>query len=70
MAAAARQSITTPTPFVFGTRDNLVGDPAAARALVQDMPDVQVVVVEAGHLMGGELPEEINRLITDFFAEE
>ena len=47
-----------------------MGDPAAARALVQDMPDVQVVVVEAGHLMGGELPEEINRLITDFFAEE
>lgn len=70
MAAEARQSITTPTLFVFGTRDNLVGDPAVAQALVQDMPDVQVVVVEAGHLMGGELPEEINRLITDFFAEE
>ena len=70
MAAAARQSITTPTLFVFGTRDNLVGDPEAARALVQDMPDAHVVVVEAGHLMGGELPEEINRLITDFFAEE
>jgi pimeloyl-ACP methyl ester carboxylesterase len=61
-----RRSITAPTLFVFGTRDNLVGDPAAARALVADMPDAQVAVVEAGHLMGVERPDAIDALILDF----
>ena len=43
--------------FVFGKRDNLVGDPEAARALVQDIPNVRVEVVDAGHLMSAEQPE-------------
>lgn len=38
-----------------------------ARALVQDIPDVRVEVVDAGHLMGGEQPEQVNTLITEFF---
>ncbi len=65
-----RQSLSVPVLFVFGERDNLVGDPEAARALVQDMQDVRVEVVAAGHLMGAELPEQVNGLILDFFAEE
>jgi pimeloyl-ACP methyl ester carboxylesterase len=64
-----RQSISVPVLFVFGTRDNLVGDPQSAKALVQDIPDVSVEIVEAGHLMGGEIPEECNQLILDFFSE-
>ncbi len=55
--------------FVFGERDNLVGDPETARALVQDRQDVRVEVVEAGHLMGAELPGQVDNLIIAFFAE-
>ena len=66
-SAEQRQSLQVPVLFVFGERDNLVGDPAAARALVQDVPDVRVEVVEAGHLMGGEQPEQVDALITEFF---
>lgn len=69
LPAAERQAIAAPTLFVFGTRDNLVGDPEAARALVSDMGDVRVEVVEAGHLMGAETPDRIDRLILDFAAE-
>jgi pimeloyl-ACP methyl ester carboxylesterase len=61
-----RRSIEAPTLFIFGTRDNLVGDPEVARARVADMQDVTVEVVEAGHLMGVERPSEINRLILAF----
>lgn len=61
-----RQSIQVPVLFIFGTRDNLVGDPQAAKELVQDVPDVRVEIIEAGHLMGGENPEECNQLILDF----
>ncbi len=64
-----RQSFQVPILFVFGTRDNLVGNPQAARDLVQDVPGVKVEIVEAGHLMGGEAPEVCNQLILDFFAE-
>jgi pimeloyl-ACP methyl ester carboxylesterase len=67
LPAEARQSLQVPVMFVFGERDNLVGDPEAATALVQDIPDVRVEIVAAGHLMGGEKPEQVNALILEFF---
>ena len=70
LSAEERQSLKMPVLFVFGERDNLVGDPEAARALVQDIPDVRVEVVDAGHLMGAEQPERVNALITEFFQGE
>jgi len=69
LSVEERQSIFVPVLFIFGTRDNLVGDPNTAKTLVQDMQDVRVEIVEAGHLMGGELPEECNQLILDFFKK-
>ena len=67
-SAEKRSSLSVPVMFVFGERDNLVGDPLAAKVLVQDIPDVRVEIVDAGHLMGGELPDECNRLILEFFG--
>jgi pimeloyl-ACP methyl ester carboxylesterase len=69
LPAESRQNIQVPVLFIFGERDNLVGDPEAARNLVQDMPDVRVEVVSAGHLMAAELPAQVNSLVLDFFAE-
>jgi pimeloyl-ACP methyl ester carboxylesterase len=66
--AEQRQNMDVPVMFIFGERDNLVGDPIKAKSLVQDIPNVQIEIVEAGHLMGGEVPEECNKLILDFFA--
>lgn len=67
--AELRRSIGVPVMFIFGTRDNLVGDPEKARELVQDIPDVQVHIVTAGHLMAAELPAEVNGLLLDFFTD-
>jgi pimeloyl-ACP methyl ester carboxylesterase len=61
-----RQSIQVPVLFVFGERDNLVGDPVQATALVQDMKDVRVEVLDAGHLIGAEQPEQVNALLIEF----
>jgi pimeloyl-ACP methyl ester carboxylesterase len=66
-SAEERQRLKVPVLFVFGEGDNLVGDPELARALVQDMPDVRVEVLDAGHLVGAEQPEQVNALITEFF---
>jgi pimeloyl-ACP methyl ester carboxylesterase len=70
LSAEQRQSLSVPVLFVFGERDNLVGDPKAAETLVQDIPDVRVEIVEAGHLMAAELPEQVNGLILGFFKGE
>ena len=67
--AEQRQRLQVPVLFVFGERDNLVGDPEAATRLVQDVPDARVEVVNAGHLMAGELPEQVNALILKYLAE-
>jgi len=69
-SAEERQSLKVPVLFVFGVRDNLVGDPEVARGLVQDIPNVRVEVVDAGHIMGAEQPEQINALITEFFEKQ
>jgi pimeloyl-ACP methyl ester carboxylesterase len=70
LPAEERQRIQVPVLFVFGEKDNLVGDPQAASDLVQDMPDAQVKIVEAGHLMAAELPEQVNEIMLEFFEGE
>lgn len=64
-----RRSLQVPVLFVFGGRDRLVGDPMSAAELVRDVPNSRVELVEAGHLMATERPEEINRLLLDFFQD-
>ena len=61
-----RQRIRVPVLMVLGKRDNLVGDPAKATALVQDIPDIRVEVLDTGHLIGAEQPEQANALIIEF----
>jgi pimeloyl-ACP methyl ester carboxylesterase len=58
-----------PVLLVLGANDNLVGDPDIAKTLVEDVPQIQVAVVETGHLLGVEHPEEVNTLIIDFFEQ-
>lgn len=67
--AADRRRLAVPTLFILGARDRLVGDPETARSLVQDVPDVQVEVVDAGHLSAAEEPGIVNRLILRFLAD-
>jgi pimeloyl-ACP methyl ester carboxylesterase len=66
-AAEQRQSLEVPVLLVLGEKDNLVGDPQVARALVQDIPDIRVEVLDTGHLIGAEEPEKVNELILEFF---
>jgi hypothetical protein len=37
---------------------------------VQDIPDIQVEVLNTGHLIGAEQPEKINELLSEFLGEE
>ena len=64
--AKERDSIDLPVLFVLGENDRLVGEPVKAAAMVKNMPDSRVITVEAGHLMGAEVANEVNRMILDF----
>jgi pimeloyl-ACP methyl ester carboxylesterase len=68
--AERRQSIQVPVLLVLGARDNLVGDPAKATALVQDVPDIRVEVLDTGHLIAAEQPELVNALLIEFFEQD
>lgn len=65
-----RASLQVPTLFVLGERDNLLGDPREVSRLLTSIPNAEVRVVEAGHLMAAEIPEEINNLLLSYLLEE
>ena len=61
-------SVTVRTLVVFGTLDRTVR-PANAAALVARLPQGRLVWVEGGgHVVMEEVPDRINRLLTDFLA--
>lgn len=63
------QSLQVPVLLVLGKRDGLVGNPENAEKLAQNILDVQMVVLDTGHAVGVERPEEANSLICDFFGQ-
>jgi len=65
-APEERQAIAVPVLYVFGTRDNVIGDPERARAMVADVPGARVEILDAGHLVAAERPDEVNTLILGF----
>jgi pimeloyl-ACP methyl ester carboxylesterase len=64
------RSLEVPVLLVLGENDNLVGDPDMAKKLVEEVAQIQVGVVETGHLLGVEHPDEVNALIIDFFERQ
>lgn len=68
--AEARASLEVPVLFIFGERDNLVGDAWEAARIVENIPNAQARVVDAGHLMATEIPDEINALLLEFLLQE
>jgi len=53
---------------VLGSADNLMGDLEAVRELASNVPGIEIVEIEARHLMGMEKPETCNQLILNFFG--
>lgn len=62
------RSLKQPVLLVLGSRDGLVGSPARSMKAAQDIPDVRIEVLDAGHLVSAERPDEFNRLVLDFLG--
>jgi pimeloyl-ACP methyl ester carboxylesterase len=53
----------------FGTRDGVVGDAQAAASLARNIPNVDIRLVDSGHIIGTELADAVNPIITAFLAD-
>ncbi len=61
------QEVSVPLLLVIGTRDNLTGDPQAVRELAENVPDIDIQVLDSAHLIGMEKADEVNALLLEFF---
>lgn len=63
------QNLDVPVLLVIGTRDALTGDPETVKELALNTPDIQIEVLDSGHLIGVEQAERSNELMMDFFMD-
>jgi pimeloyl-ACP methyl ester carboxylesterase len=61
------QDLQMPVLLVIGTRDGLTGDPDKVIELAENAPDIQIEVLDSGHLMGIEKADKVNTLMMAFF---
>lgn len=65
---AQLQQIEMPVLLVLGAQDGLVGDPEKVKPLAQNIPDIQIEVLNTAHCIWIEEPERVNGLIYEFFS--
>jgi pimeloyl-ACP methyl ester carboxylesterase len=63
------QSISIPVLLILGEKDNLVGDPEKVKELAQNVPDIQIEILNTGHLISADQPDTVNNLIYKFFKQ-
>ncbi|WP_287582840.1 alpha/beta hydrolase [Candidatus Borrarchaeum sp.] len=63
------QSISIPVLLILGKKDNLVGDPAKVKELAKNVLDIQIEILNTGHLISADQPDTVNNLIYEFFEQ-
>ena len=58
-----------PVLLLLGSRDGLVGNPENTGQLSQNISDVQVEILDTGHLISAEKPDQFNTLVADFIGQ-
>jgi pimeloyl-ACP methyl ester carboxylesterase len=60
------QNIKVPVLLILGEKDGLVGNPERVRKLAQNIPDIQIEVLNTGHGIFAEQSDQVNSLILEF----
>ena len=63
-------SIKVPVLLLLGSRDGLVGNPERSKQIVKNIPNFQVKILDTGHLISAEKPDQFNKLVYDFIAKD
>ncbi len=64
------KKLRLPVLLLLGSRDGLVGNPRNSMRAAQDIFDISVEILDAGHLISAERPEEFNRLVLEFLGRD
>jgi pimeloyl-ACP methyl ester carboxylesterase len=67
---AQLRGLGAPVLLVIGTRDALTGDPEAVKTLARNTPNIQIEVLDSGHLIGVEQANRSNELMMTFFGTQ
>ena len=66
---AQKRQIKNPILLFLGTKDPIVGDPDLAAKAANDFPNIQIEIVESGHLIGVEKKEIVNEKLSHFLNQ-
>lgn len=55
-----------PVILFLGTKDPIVGDAEIASQIAEDYPNIQIEVLESGHLIAVEHADDVNKKIVEF----
>ena len=61
-----KENFETPILLFLGTNDALVGDVKIAKAMAEEYPDIQVEILNSGHLISTEKKDSVNKEIEKF----
>jgi pimeloyl-ACP methyl ester carboxylesterase len=63
------RSLGVPVLLVVGRQDEVLGDPERVKRFAQQVPGIQIEMLDAGHLMSIEWPDDVNARIRAFFGQ-
>ena len=66
MTTAQKQKMDLPVLLFLGTKDAIVGDVTFAKQTAKEFPDIQIQVLESGHLIAVEKAAQVNKIIKKF----
>jgi len=68
MTKKQKQEMRLPVLLFLGTKDAIVGDAELAEQTAEDYPDIQIEILESGHIIAVEHANYVNRKIVDFLT--
>ncbi len=63
MRTEQKNSMELPILLFLGTKDKIVGDVQNAKSMAQEYPNIQIEILESGHLIAVEHSNEVNKAI-------
>lgn len=66
MTKEQKQQIKIPVLLFLGIKDPIVGDAETAKQMALDYPNIQIEVLESGHLISAEKSEVVNKKLIQF----
>ncbi len=66
MTTAQKNGMNLPVLLFLGSQDKIVGNAAVAEQMAQDYPNIQIEILESGHLIAVEKSEIVNQKVSAF----